>query len=517
MSTGPPPRRREQRPPAGTSRQRQFRREARPGDILRRLAEAEIGAIRKPFGAQTALALVYPNSYSVGMSSLGFQTLAGRVNRRADAACERFFHRLDERDRSAPRSIENARPLAEFPLVAFSVSFELDYPNVVDVLHRSGIPLRHRDRGEGDPIVIAGGLALTMNRLPLYDFLDVIVHGDGEEAMDALLDARQAVADRSECLERLAALPGFEVPALRPEPSSIPPTPLTLADRLDAFPCCSTILTPHTEFALRGLIEISRGCPYRCAFCIMGGQSVPYNARSVEAVLDMARRFKPHTDRVGLVASAVGAHRDIETICEALDALDLKVSFSSLRVEDVKPRMIESLLRSGQRMVTIAPEAGNDSLRRVLNKNLSDERIEQFVASVFARGMESLKLYYMIGIPGETEDDVLSIARLTERLHHIQVEAARGRGHIGELIVNLGVYVPKPGTALASGGFCGIEAARRKIQLVKTALRHVANLALHCESPREAALQAFLSLGGRDCAEAIERAVLSGSRIVLPE
>lgn len=517
MSTGRTPHRREQRPRARAPRQRRPSRESRPDDLLLRLAEAEIGAIRKPFGAQTALALVYPNSYCIGMSSLGFQTLAGRVNRRADAACERFFHRLDERDRTPPRSIENARPLAEFSLIAFSVSFELDFPNVVDVLHRSGIPTRHRDRGEGDPIVVGGGLALTMNRLPLYDFLDVIVHGDGEEAMDALLDAWQSAAGRGDCLERLAALPGFEVPALRTDPPTAPPRPLSLADRLDAFPCCSTILTPHTEFALRGLLEISRGCPYRCAFCIMGAQSVSYRPRSVEAVLDMARGFKPHTDRVGLVASAVGAHRDIETICEALDALDLKVSFSSLRVEDVKPRMIESLLRSGQRMVTIAPEAGNDTLRRVLNKNLSDERIEEFVASAFARGMESLKLYYMIGIPGETDDDVLSIARLTERLHRIQLEAARGRGHIDELIVNLGIYVPKPGTALAVGGFCGIAAARRKIHLVRSALRRVPNLALHRDSPREAALQSYLSLGGRDCADVIERAVLSGSRIVLPE
>jgi len=476
-------------------------------DWARELAAAETGAVVKPFGAQTPLALVYPSEYGVGMSSLGFLALAGRVNRRRDAACERAFAALRPGDRSAPRTMENGRLLREFPLIAFSVAFEMDYPRVVDVLLRSGIAPRWTERGPGEPLVIGGGKALTMNRLPMYDFFDVIVHGDGEEAMDWMLDAWEAAGrDRARALERMAALPGFEVPPLAPSPPPAPPAQLSLADRLAEFPCHSTILTPHTEFAMRGLIEISRGCPYKCEFCVMGYQPYRYRWRAAEEIEETARMFRAHTNRVGLVASAVGIHREIEDICERLDRLDLDVSFSSLRVEDVKPRMIETLLRSGQRILTIAPEAGAEALRRRLRKDLSDARIEDFVAQCFERGMIHLKLYYMIGLPGETEADVMAIARQTERLREIQLRACRPRGQIGRLNLNVGVFVPKPGTPLGEAEFCGAGEARRKLQALRRALGAIPNVSLHTESPREAETQAFLARAGREAADWIERA-----------
>lgn len=494
-------------------------------DTIRHLLEAEIGTVRKPFGAQLPVALVYPNTYYVGMSSLGFQTLTGRINRRPDAACERVFWSLGEGDTGEPLSIENQRPLGEFPLIAFSISYEMDYPNVLDTLKRAGIPLRATARREGDPVIVCGGKAVTMNRMPLWDFIDVFVHGDGEEAIDHLIDAvlardvpRGGGGGRRGVLERLAALPGFEVPPLAPDPGDevAPPKPaqISLATRLSEFAVHSNILTPHTEFAMRGLIEISRGCPYKCTFCIMGYQPYRYNWRSVDDVIEMAQMFRRHTDKVGLVASAVGIHREIETICERLDSLDMNVSFSSLRVEDVKPRMVDSLLRSGQRTLTIAPEAGNTALRKRMRKNLSDEQLLEFAASTIERGMSNLKLYYMIGIPGETDEDVLDIARFSRRMHDVQVRAARAHGEIGKLVLNAGVFVPKPGTPLGEGGieggFCGVEEARRKYRLLERALADIPNLEFHRESPRVAAAQAFLANGGRAAGRTLEHNVLSG-------
>ncbi len=489
-----------------------------PADTLRRLADQEIGAVVKPFRAQLPVALVYPNTYAVAMSSLGFQTLAGRVNRRPDAACERFFWRTGNRGPEIPLSIENQRSLAEFPVVLFSIAFEMDYINVLDILNRASIPLRWRDRREGDPIVVAGGKAPTMNRLPLYDFLDVVVHGDGEEAVDWLVDdAFSTDCHRDDFLVRLARRPGFEIPPLAADPPGQPPPSLSLADRLAEFPCHSTILTPNTELAMRGLIEISRGCPYKCTFCIMGYQPYRYRWRTPDEVVETARLFKPHTKRIGLVASAVGIHRDIEEICERLDAMDMELSYSSLRVEDVKPAMVRSLIRSGQRTLTIAPEAGNEPLRRRMRKNLSDERIEEFVAWCFELGMENLKLYYMIGIPGETDNDVLSIAAFTRRLHDIQVRAVRSRGRIGHLALNVGVYVPKPGTPLAEGGFCGVSEAKRRVRLLSRALGDIPNLKVHFESPREAAVQAVLSTGTRETGSLLEASLLDGKRIPVPK
>ncbi len=483
--------------------------------VARRLASDEIGAVVKPFGAQLPVALVYPNTYHVGMSSLGFQSLAGRINRRADAACERFFWRLGDGGTEAPVSIEHQRALGEFPIVAFSVAFEMDYINVLDTMRRAGIPLRWSGRGARDPLVVCGGKGPTMNRLPLYDFVDVFVHGDGEEAIDRVVEAWNAGGGREEVLGRLASLPGFEVPPLAPDPAPEAPASLSLADRLDEFPCHSTILTPNTELSMRGLIEISRGCPYRCTFCIMGYQPYRYRWRSAGEVLEMARMFKRHTNQVGLVASAVGIHREIEEICEGLDALEMKVAYSSLRVEDVKPAMVRSLLRSGQRTLTIAPEAGNEALRGRMRKDLSDGTIEAFVASCFEQGMESLKLYYMIGIPGETDADVMSIAGFTKRLHEIQVRAVRGRGHIGHLALNVGVYVPKPGTPLAEGGFCGVAEGKRRIRMLSRALGEIPNVKVHWESPREAAVQALLATGGRETGALLEKAAVESKPLVV--
>jgi radical SAM superfamily enzyme YgiQ (UPF0313 family) len=489
-----------------------------PADTLRRLAAEEIGAVVKPFGAQFPVALVYPNTYAVAMSSLGFQALAGRINRWPDAACERFFWRAGTQGPEIPLSIENQRVLPEFPVVLFSIAFEMDYINVLDVLNRAGIPLRWSDRGERDPIIVAGGKAPTMNRLPLYDFMDVVVHGDGEEAVDWLVDdAIAANGDRDDILTRLAKRPGFEIPPLVPDPSEEPPPSLSLADRLAEFPCHSTVLTPNTELAMRGLVEISRGCPYKCTFCIMGYQPYRYRWRTPDEVVEAAHLFKPHTNRIGLVASAVGIHRDIEEICERLDAMNMELSYSSLRVEDVKPAMVRSLIRSGQRTLTIAPEAGNETLRGRMRKNLTDERIEEFVAWCFELGMENLKLYYMIGIPGETDTDVLSIAAFTRRLHDIQVRAVRARARIGHLALNVGVYVPKPGTPLAEGGFCGVAEAKRRVRLLSRALGDIPNLKVHFESPREAAVQAVLSTGTRDIARFLEAALLQGKRIPVPK
>jgi radical SAM superfamily enzyme YgiQ (UPF0313 family) len=412
-----------------------------------------------------------------------------------------------------PLSIESERPLAQFPVIAFSVAFEMDYLHLLDMLLRAGVSPWAARRRDDEPLIVIGGSAVTMNRLPIYDFADVIVHGDGEEAMDALAEALLARGrGRGALRDALSTVRGFEVTAPRDpdEPLSelqdrlpVSVQRASLASRLGEFTTTTRILTPHTEFSNRGLIEISRGCPYKCTFCIMGYQPYKYERRTPEAIEQAALGFLPHSRRVGLVASAVGIHKEIEEVCERLARHDFDVSFSSLRVEDVKPAMVDALLRSGQRTLTIAPEAGNDALRIRMRKRLSDDRIDAFLGESVARGMQNVKLYYMIGLPGESDDDVASIARLTARLHQTQVNAARAHGRLGHLALNVGVFVPKPGTPLRDGGFAGVSEARRRLKILQKELRRISNLKVHFSNPHKAAAQTLLSCGTRRAAEVL--------------
>ncbi|MBI5154084.1 radical SAM protein, partial [Candidatus Poribacteria bacterium] len=274
-----------------------------------------------------------------------------------------------------------------------------------------------------------------------------------------------------------------------------------VAARLSEFPAYSRILTPHTEFADRGLIELSRGCPYKCSFCVMGYQPYAYQYRSPADIETQARTFLPHTRRVGLVASAVGVHKEIEEVCDRLIRMEMQVSFSSLRVEDVKPRMIDALLLSGQRTLTIAPEAGNDRLRIAMRKRLTNERIIRFTHETIARGMRNAKLYFMIGLQQETDEDVASIASLTSALHEAQVDASRARGALGHLALNAGVFVPKPGTPQRAGGFIGVREARRRLRLLQGELKRIPNLKVHFSNPHLAASQTILSCGDRRAAD----------------
>lgn len=465
---------------------------------------AEKGGWSKPFGsAPLAVGLVFPNNYSVGMSYLGYQVIHGILNRRDDALCHRFF--MDAPDGC---SLEAAQPAFRYPLLGFSLTYEVDYINVLRFLGRCEIPARHRNRDGDSPLLIGGGPAVALNPYPLLPVFDVLVFGDGEVVMGRLADLWiEADGAREKFLEAAAHERGVVVPPLMSDWETVWPLVVPPAESpLDAgHPFSYDIITPHAEFSDMCVVEISRGCPYRCTFCTEGFKAAPYRPRPLDQIKAAIEEKRAVTNRFGFLASAVGSHPHIRELCEWARETGLQVSYSSLRVEDVKEEMLDLLIAGGQRTLTIAPETGNYELRKKLLKRMPDEKIFAFTESAITKGMENIKLYFMIGLPGETEDDVRDIARLTRRIHDIQVSAARRHGRIGRLVLNVGTYVPKPSTPLARGGFTHPRVLRERRKLLEKELRAIPNVAARWQPLEEAMTEAVMANVRQDGLEFMER------------
>lgn len=493
---------------------------------------AERGYVRPREGApRLTVALVYPNSYAIAMSSLGYQIAYRTMNDQPGVVAERFFL-----DSAAQGSIESGRPLRDFDVIAFAASFEMDEPHILDLIESAGLELEacERKEGAGCALVLMGGVLVSVNRLPLFPFIDVFLHGDAEVALPAVL-CELADAESNEPrghrrrLEAIEALPGVEItpgariaagmpvdPALEPA-GTVPPETLdseTLprpaapeAPRLTDLEnslCATQILTPHCEFSDMALIDLARGCPHHCTFCWIGHNAPPYRARSLDTIFRAIESWVPATNKFGLVSSAVGAHPEIDEICRWMMKRDLQVSYSSLRVEEVTPTMLEALCRGGGRTITIAPEAGNTRVRRLLGKRISDEQILEVVDRAMSLGTENIKLYYMIGIPSETDDEAIDIARFSRRVREVMLRHGRARGRMGYLGFNLGVFVPKPNIPLNHIEPVPLDQVKRRLKKVVKELQKIPNSRLNVSSPDLAVAQSVLSVGALEASRYLQ-------------
>lgn len=466
------------------------------------LLAAEKGGGRKPFGQGHTFGMIYPNSYYLGMSNLGHQLVWRVINDDPNWVCERLYCDFDPL-----MSMENQQPPSAFDVLAFSVAFELDYLNVVDFIVRAGFPLEAQERGPEYPLIVGAGVCIDVNRLPIYDFVDLFMNGEGEEMISVFLRAFEEHGhDRRHLLEHLAGLPGFEVTAGARrrygldmpviEDFTPPRLPRVTVHELNRFMNCSHFVTPNTEFSSMCLVEVARGCPYRCTFCYVGHNLNPYRVTPLERVkqwIDMRREW---TDRFGFVASAVASHPNIDDLCLYCDEIGVKVSYSSVRAEDITPVMIRSLARSGTQTLTIAPEAGSFRLRRLLGKaRLTDERILWVVEEGVKAGIPNLKMYFMIGLPTETEEDIRAIPELIRKVQKVFVDASRARGRIGTIGLNVGIFVPKPNTPLERFSPMPIRQARKHSGLLQKELNRLNNVKYQAPSTSAAQVQALLSKG----------------------
>jgi radical SAM superfamily enzyme YgiQ (UPF0313 family) len=501
----------------------------RPRDVLSR----EVGYIRKPHGGRLRVALAFPNTYFVGMSNLGYQTVYRLFNDLEQVVCERVC--LPGRQELAAqlasgqplRTIESNTPVRDFDVLAFSVSFEWDYTNVVSMLRLAGIPVRADARTPHDPLVVIGGAVTFVNPEPLALFADVIAAGEGEELIPSLMGAIGEASDRDDLLRRLTAARGFYIPsfydvqytgdgtiaAFVAKPGSGAPAVVKKAavkstERMD--PPSTRIFTPDTEFGSRFLIEVVRGCANLCRFCWAGYNYLPVRAFPADRILELAREARPHAGRAGLVSIALCDHPEIERILSGLIDMGYSISPASLRLDDLTSSIVRMLHQSGERSITIAPETGSDRLRRVINKTVTNAEILEKADLIFASGMENLKLYYMIGLPTENDADVESIRDLTAELREAMLRHARPKGRIGRIVASVNPLIPKPGTAYQWLPMEDPAITDRKGKRLRSLVADLDNVYFNIKSERHSYYQALLSLGDRRVAPAIEAAERNG-------
>jgi radical SAM superfamily enzyme YgiQ (UPF0313 family) len=494
----------------------------------------ETGYIRKPHGGRLRVALAFPNTYWVGMSNLGFQTVYRLFNAQDDVVCERVFlppkQELSElvASRAPLLTLESQTPVGEFDVVAFSVSFEWDYVNLLTLLRLAGVPRYAAERGPHHPLIVVGGAVTFVNPEPLAPFSDVIAAGEGEVLVPALDRAFRESTGRADLLHRLSLERGFYVPSFY-EPrygpdgalagygpvAGAPQAPLPVrkaavrtTDALD--PPATSIFTPETEFGSRFLVEVVRGCANLCRFCWAGYNYLPVRSFPADRILQLAEAARPHASRAGLVSIALCDHPEIERILARLHEMGYGISPASLRLDDLTEPIVRILRESGERSITIAPETGSDRLRRVINKTVTNDEILDRAELIFASGIENLKLYYMIGLPTETDDDLVAIRDLTIQMRERMVGHARGRGQIGRIVASVNPLIPKPGTAYQRLAMEAPALTDRKIKRLRTLTAGLDNVYFNIKSERHSYYQALLSLGDRRVAAVVDAAERNG-------
>ncbi|MFC1908552.1 radical SAM protein [Chloroflexota bacterium] len=482
---------------------RQFK--ARPGEYLSR----EKGTVIKDWGGRLPIALVYPNSYYLGMSNLGMHTIYRFLNDYRQVVSERAFWEKENLDKNLPLlSIESKHPLTDFAILAFSVSYELDYFNVVKILKASGIPLYASDRDESYPLIIAGGPCITANPMPLSPFFDCLCIGEAEAILPNLLPVLlNGIGDKREkLLKRLASLPGIYVPQY----FSGTPVIRQWVENLDDYPTTSTIITPDTELGNLYLIEAERGCNWGCRFCLVSNTFSPMRYRSVDKLVEQAEEGLKYRKRIGLVGPAVADHPRIEEILDRLRGQGAELSISSLRIKPFSGKVLELVVRGGANTIALAPEAGSQRLRRVIRKGITNEDISQAISKVAEQRVKQLKLYFMLGLPSETDEDIEEIIKLTLAAKDIIDRQRSGT----RITLNIAPFVPKANTPFQWLPMATVQTLNHRLSLLKKSLP-VKGIQIKYESPAWSQVQGVLSRGDSRVAEVladIEEVSLSGWR-----
>ncbi len=462
-------------------------------EILARLRD-EIGAIEKD--APQAVALVYPSPYHVGMSSLGYQTIYRSINGTPGRAAHRAFLPDDvaawKQSRAPLVTYEQLRPVSDYPVVAFSVAYEAELAGLIQVLELAGVPPLAEDRDARRPFILAGGPLTFSNPLPLAPFVDAVLMGEADLSVHAVLDTLFESESRDSALRALAEHPYVFVPSVHGD--RLPPI-----DKADdrSLPAFSQVITPHTELRNMFLIEPERGCHRGCTYCVMR-RSTNDGMRLVEK--DRVLSLVPdHAKRVGLVGAATTDHPQIADLVNALADSGREVGLSSLRADRLTDDLVAALRRGGHRILTTASDGASQRMRDLIQRRTSEEQLRNAANLARRHGMKRLKLYVMVGLPTETDDDIDELVDLGKELSAI-------------IPLSLGVapFVAKRNTPLDGAPFAGMPLVESRLKRLRRGVR--GRVDVRATSARWAWVEYVLAQGGRAEGLAVLDAVRAGGR-----